>query len=50
MYTAKAAGKGQFRVFEPEMHVAAMRRLDLEADLRRAKEDESDRTRDAADA
>ena len=36
MYTAKAAGKGQFRVFEPEMHQAAMRRLDLEADLRRA--------------
>ncbi|MGQ0520874.1 MAG: putative bifunctional diguanylate cyclase/phosphodiesterase [Actinomycetota bacterium] len=36
MYTAKAAGKGQYRVFEPEMHRAAMRRLDLEADLRRA--------------
>ncbi|MGH9283841.1 MAG: putative bifunctional diguanylate cyclase/phosphodiesterase, partial [Acidimicrobiales bacterium] len=36
MYTAKAAGKGQYRVFEPEMHQAAMRRLDLEADLRRA--------------
>ena len=36
MYTAKAAGKGQYRVFEPEMHHAAMRRLDLEADLRRA--------------
>ena len=36
MYTAKAAGKGQYRVFEREMHVAAMRRLDLEADLRRA--------------
>ncbi len=36
MYTAKRAGKGQFRVFEPEMHQAAMRRLDLEADLRRA--------------
>ncbi|MGI8684451.1 MAG: putative bifunctional diguanylate cyclase/phosphodiesterase [Acidimicrobiales bacterium] len=38
MYTAKAAGKGQYRVFEPEMHQAAMRRLDLEADLRRAVE------------
>ena len=36
MYTAKAAGKGQYRVFEPEMHRAALRRLDLEADLRRA--------------
>jgi diguanylate cyclase (GGDEF)-like protein/PAS domain S-box-containing protein len=36
MYTAKSAGKGQYRVFEPEMHHAAMRRLDLEADLRRA--------------
>ncbi|HEX2700102.1 MAG TPA: EAL domain-containing protein [Acidimicrobiales bacterium] len=36
MYTAKAAGKGQYRLFEPEMHQAAMRRLDLEADLRRA--------------
>ena len=36
MYTAKAAGKGQYRVFEPEMHQAALRRLDLEADLRRA--------------
>jgi len=36
MYTAKAAGKGQYRLFEPEMHQAAMLRLDLEADLRRA--------------
>jgi len=36
MYTAKAAGKGQFRIFEPEMHRAALRRFDLEADLRRA--------------
>ncbi len=36
MYRAKGAGKGQYRVFEPEMHQAAMRRLDLEADLRRA--------------
>jgi diguanylate cyclase (GGDEF)-like protein/PAS domain S-box-containing protein len=36
MYTAKAAGKSQFRVFEPAMHHAALRRLDLEADLRRA--------------
>ena len=36
MYTAKAAGKSQFRVFEPAMHHAALLRLDLEADLRRA--------------
>jgi len=36
MYTAKAAGKSQFMVFEAAMHHAALRRLDLEADLRRA--------------
>jgi diguanylate cyclase (GGDEF)-like protein/PAS domain S-box-containing protein len=36
MYTAKAAGKSQFRVFKPAMHHAALRRLDLEVDLRRA--------------
>jgi diguanylate cyclase (GGDEF)-like protein/PAS domain S-box-containing protein len=36
MYTAKSAGKSQFRMFEPAMHHAALRRLDLEADLRRA--------------
>ncbi len=40
MYTAKAAGKSQFRVFEPAMHHAALRRLDLEADLRRAIENQ----------
>ena len=40
MYTAKAAGKGQYRLFEPEMHEAALRRLDLEADLRRALEND----------
>jgi len=40
MYTAKGAGKGQFRMFEPEMHRAALRRLDLEADLRRAIDDD----------
>ena len=40
MYTAKGAGKGQFRMFEPEMHHAALRRLDLEADLRRAIDDD----------
>jgi len=36
MYTAKAAGKSQYRMFEPEMHHAALLRLDMEADLRRA--------------
>ena len=36
MYTAKAAGKSHFRMFEPAMHHAALQRLDLEADLRRA--------------
>ncbi len=36
MYTAKAAGKGRYRMFEPAMHHAALQRLDLEADLRRA--------------
>ncbi len=36
MYTAKAAGKRQFRTFEAAMHHAALRRLDLESDLRRA--------------
>jgi diguanylate cyclase (GGDEF)-like protein/PAS domain S-box-containing protein len=34
MYAAKARGKGSFSVFEPSMHVAAMHRLELEADLR----------------
>jgi diguanylate cyclase (GGDEF)-like protein/PAS domain S-box-containing protein len=38
MYTAKASGKGRFAIFEPEMHLAAVKRLDLEADLRRAIE------------
>jgi len=38
MYRAKTAGKGCYAVFEPEMHEAALRRLDLEADLRLAIE------------
>ena len=33
MYTAKSAGKSCFRVFAPEMHRAAMERLDLESHL-----------------
>ncbi|HZR12676.1 MAG TPA: EAL domain-containing protein [Acidimicrobiia bacterium] len=36
MYVAKAAGKGCIRRFESEMHLAAVTRLELEADLRRA--------------
>jgi diguanylate cyclase (GGDEF)-like protein/PAS domain S-box-containing protein len=36
MYIAKTRGKGQFVLFEPDMHSAALERLDLEADLRRA--------------
>ena len=38
MYTAKASGKGRYAIFQPEMHQAAVKRLDLEADLRRAIE------------
>jgi diguanylate cyclase (GGDEF)-like protein len=37
-HAAKEAGKGQIVVFEPSMHVAAIRRLDLEADLHRGVE------------
>jgi diguanylate cyclase (GGDEF)-like protein/PAS domain S-box-containing protein len=36
LYRAKAAGKACAASFEPEMHVAALRRLELEAELRRA--------------
>jgi diguanylate cyclase (GGDEF)-like protein/PAS domain S-box-containing protein len=36
MYTAKLRGRGRAEVFEPEMHHAAVERLELEADLRRA--------------
>jgi diguanylate cyclase (GGDEF)-like protein/PAS domain S-box-containing protein len=36
MYRAKSAGKACYRLFEPAMHVAAVARLELEADLRRA--------------
>jgi len=41
LYRAKAAGKGCVASFEPEMHVAALRRLELETELRRAIEGES---------
>jgi diguanylate cyclase (GGDEF)-like protein/PAS domain S-box-containing protein len=36
MYSAKADGKGQSAYFEPSMHSAARRRLQLTGDLRRA--------------
>ena len=36
LYRAKAEGKARAASFEPEMHVAALRRLELEAELRRA--------------
>jgi len=36
MYAAKARGKGFYEFFEQDMHTTAMRRLDLEGDLRRA--------------
>ncbi len=36
MYTAKTRGKGCYVLFEPQMHSAALERLDTEADLRRA--------------
>jgi diguanylate cyclase (GGDEF)-like protein/PAS domain S-box-containing protein len=36
MYRAKARGKGQYLVFEPAMHAAALARLRLEGELRRA--------------
>jgi diguanylate cyclase (GGDEF)-like protein len=38
MYMAKAEGKNRFELFNPSMHSAMLRRLDIEADLRRAVE------------
>jgi diguanylate cyclase (GGDEF)-like protein/PAS domain S-box-containing protein len=38
MYAAKNRGKSRFEMFEPDMHVTAVRRLELEAGLRRALE------------
>ena len=39
MYRAKALGKGRSEIFDQAMHEAAMARLTLEADLRRALRD-----------
>ena len=36
MYMAKESGKGDYQVFEPEMHAKALARLELKADLQRA--------------
>lgn len=36
MYLAKSQGKGLWRIFEPSMHAAVLRRLDLNAELQRA--------------
>jgi diguanylate cyclase (GGDEF)-like protein/PAS domain S-box-containing protein len=38
MYEAKARGKGGYRVFEPHMRHAVVKRLELKADLRHALE------------
>jgi len=38
MYRAKEHGRGRFEVFDPAMHTAAMERLRMEMDLRRAVE------------
>jgi diguanylate cyclase (GGDEF)-like protein len=40
MYRAKALGRGRYEVFNPSMHVLALRRLELEQELRRAIERE----------
>ncbi len=40
MYMAKREGKQRFVVFEPSMHAAALERMEMEADLRRAIERE----------
>jgi EAL domain-containing protein (putative c-di-GMP-specific phosphodiesterase class I) len=38
MYTAKRRGRGRYELFLPAMHLAAMDRMELEADLRKALE------------
>jgi diguanylate cyclase (GGDEF)-like protein/PAS domain S-box-containing protein len=38
LYQSKAAGRGCFHIFESKMHIAAMSRLKIETDLRRAIE------------
>ena len=36
MYNAKTSGKGRFAFYEPQMHAAAVTRMELKADLERA--------------
>ena len=36
MYTAKTSGKGRFAFYEPQMHAAAVTRMELKADLEQA--------------
>jgi diguanylate cyclase len=36
MYMAKENGKGHYQIFQPEMHVKALARLELKTDLQRA--------------
>ena len=36
MYTAKTSGKGRFAFYEPRMHLAAVTRMELKADLEQA--------------
>lgn len=38
MYAAKASGKGRYAIFEPSMHVAALERLELRAELEESLE------------
>lgn len=40
MYMAKRGGKNRYAMYEPRMHVAALGRLQMKADLERALEDE----------
>jgi len=39
MYMAKESGKGGYQLFNPEMHLRAMARLELKTELQRALED-----------
>ncbi len=39
MYNAKTSGKGRFAFYEPQMHEAAVTRMELKADLERAMAD-----------
>ena len=49
LYRAKSKGKGRYELFQPEMHVAVVERLELEGDLQRALEERRVRARLPAD-